>query len=86
MTATCGTCKYRGKPITRHGDEASNWENVDTGYFLCEQIKHQHADRKPTSVAFVQDGSDYYAALCVADEFGCNQWAPVVDAHQRKEK
>lgn len=69
---TCGTCKFRGDspPDSVHGAPA---------YFLCTLIKHQHVRYvavPPGAGAFVCDGSDYYAALCVESDFGCNKWEP----------
>ena len=65
---TCGTCKHRGKNIR------------ETKYFLCNQVKHGNSDTKESTEsvagkgAYVVDGSGYYAALCVEDDFGCNKW------------
>jgi len=69
-------------------DENQNYidsEKVKLTYFLCERIKMSEviiADEEdfPTSYeppgkkAVVTDGSGYYAALCVEDDFGCNLW------------
>lgn len=74
---TCGTCKHKGKPI-----EIEDWDdfghNKPTGYFLCERAKHAGHDRDllsvPNQKMTVVDGSGYYAALCVEDDFGCNLW------------
>ncbi len=63
---TCGTCKFFG-PASRN----------DPRFHPCELIKHgneTHATEADKGIAFVEDGSGYYAALCVKDEFGCNQW------------
>jgi hypothetical protein len=74
---TCGTCKYKGKPATRN-DECC--DQHDLPYFLCQRAKHmrfRNEDLEAVTVPglkmFVEDGSGYYAALCVEDDFGCNQ-------------
>ena len=72
---TCGTCKYRGKPIMKF--EYETFTQQETSYFLCERIKHYVRDEEElddTDRAYVIDGSGYYAALCVDNDFGCNQW------------
>ena len=82
---TCGTCRFFGKvahsedePLSRGQDEA-----MQPGrYHFCELIKHRNGYREipsqtgaaPTDGAIVIDGSGYFAALCVSEEFGCNQW------------
>jgi len=46
-------------------------------FFLCGRIKQKEyleESEKVTEKAIVMDGSGYYAALCVDDDFGCNQW------------
>lgn len=71
IEGTCGTCKYRGGHETENSD-------LPPAYFLCELIKHQQTrysqGPEPGLGAFVHDGSDYYAALCVESDFGCNKW------------
>ncbi len=75
---TCGTCKYKGKTITKLGDDKSDWEDIPTSFFLCNRIKHgNHSYGKGNERgehAQVTDGSGYYAALCVEDDFGCILW------------
>jgi hypothetical protein len=71
---TCGTCKHFGDPVT--DDDPVNY--VPTGYHICRLItEHEHmSERTATSPpALVVDASGYYAALCITEEFGCNQWA-----------
>ena len=63
---TCGTCKFRG-------DEG---DGVPAGYFLCTLIEQRIHGETQHPPACVVDGSDYYAALCVENEFGCNLWQP----------
>jgi hypothetical protein len=68
---TCGTCKYKGElSDVGHFDESQQ-----KGYFFCERIQHDHRWKyEEGNRALVIDGSGYYAALCVEDDFGCNQW------------
>jgi hypothetical protein len=64
----CGNCKYRG------GSE------ID-GFFLCELITMRPHRKTPKGArAYCIDGSDWYAALCVANDFGCSEWEEK-DAH-----
>lgn len=67
---TCGTCKHFGKPVE---DED---RNVPVGYHICTLItmRDRHIDPPGDETAVVVDGSGYYAALCIKEEFGCNQW------------
>lgn len=70
---TCGTCKYKGGAITKMDDDT--FKDVDTGYFVCDLIKHgTKEEHNPGQQAMVIDGSGYYAALCVEDDFGCVKW------------
>jgi hypothetical protein len=60
-------------------DWEDTFEKVPTGYFTCDRIKHINPnvsfnDVDPGLRAGVQDGSGYYAALCVEDDFGCVLW------------
>ncbi len=73
---TCGTCKYKGKLCTtfREGEE------VDTSFFLCSRIPFKDSSEgvlSPGTKAELIDGSGYYAALCVEDDFGCVLWEAV---------
>jgi hypothetical protein len=75
---TCGTCRFRGEAIEAP-DEDYNY--VPTSYFLCDRIKHFGmksglARGEKLDGAGVADGSGYFAALCVANDFGCNRWEP----------
>lgn len=68
---TCGTCKYFGAAVRD--------DKAPTGYHVCGWIKHyenNYGDETPTADAVVIDGSGYFAALCVKEEFGCNKWEP----------
>jgi hypothetical protein len=73
---TCKTCKYKGTAITKEGED---FNEVPTGYYVCDKIKHigeQGASSELSTgyIAGVIDGSGYYAALITDDAFGCNQW------------
>lgn len=65
---TCGTCKHLGKPVD------SEW-HVPSGYHICRLVERFDNYDRPSSVAGVVDASGYFAALCIKEEFGCNQWA-----------
>ena len=70
----CGNCKFKGKPVTRFDYEKC--EDVETGYFACDLIKHDEGNKYlPKLGAVVVDGSGYFAALCVESDFGCNKWS-----------
>lgn len=73
LDGTCGSCRFRGN----EGEDEHGL--VPRGYFLCVLIKHERVryderSAPPGRGAFVCDGSDYYAALCVEDDFGCIKW------------
>lgn len=73
---TCGTYKYLGTKIEGYGEQY-DYGQIETGYFVCDLIKHLVSEEvKKGLKAFVQDGSDYYAALCVESDFGCIKWEP----------
>lgn len=81
---TCGTCKYFGEPREIDWwDSETEQEGTITKFHVCDLIKHingGNTDRKASAdaAAGVVDGSGYFAAFCVSDEFGCNQWKPRV--------
>ena len=81
---TCGTCRHFG-PLINGGDwDDEKDDYVDNvRYHKCLYLEHLNDYRdvdgyhwkdnpKP---AGVMDGSGYYAAMCVTEDFGCNQWA-----------
>ena len=78
---TCGTCKY----IKREKEMISHWDGekddlVEAEFYSCGRLKHLNGDDGLPALsdpAGTIDGSGYYAALCVTDEFGCNLWEPV---------
>jgi len=78
---TCGTCKFFGKVKTfEEWRDDEDEPRVNTRLHVCGLLKHlNESSGSPlswTAPAGVIDGSGYFAALCVSDEFGCNQWAP----------
>lgn len=77
---TCGTGKHFG-PLVPDMDDDSGDETVPSTYHKCLLLKHLNDGRcVMNAVAGVVDGSGYYAAFCVHEEFGCNQWAaPTVE-------
>lgn len=85
---TCGTCKYFGeaREVDLFSvDSDDNYHELPSAqYHICELIKHinGHGSDNPSVqlVAGVSDASGYHAALCVTDEFGCNQWAEKLPA------
>lgn len=76
---TCGTCKHRGPEIVINewDDDFDDQIEKQTGFFRCQRIKHmgdQYDPKTPGEGAGVVDGSGYFAALCVEDDFGCVKW------------
>lgn len=71
---TCGNCKFKGDPIMTWINDYE--DEVSSGYFACQRVKHEKlsTDIASGQGAFVKDGSGYYAALCVEDDFACNRW------------
>lgn len=69
----CGSCKHKGEVLKNFDDDFDY--KVDTSYFICKLIEHdKEAECVKGQKAFVVDGSGYYAALCVENDFGCNKW------------
>ncbi len=70
---TCCTCRYKGESLLITDND--NLEDVETGYFPCELIKHDKSWVYPKNQgAILHDGSGYHAALCVENDYGCNKW------------
>ena len=66
---TCGTCRYFGDPLTVN--------RCNMGYRQCAYILHYEGKLREGPAqkhAYTIDSSDYYATLCVAEDFGCNLW------------
>jgi hypothetical protein len=81
----CKDCKYFGKSVIAEKgyDDEHNYEKTE--YHLCDLVKHMgrgvhgyvHVhENEPMPAAGVIDGSDYYAAFIVADDFGCVKFEP----------
>jgi|HubBroStandDraft_6_1064221.scaffolds.fasta_scaffold1149822_2 hypothetical protein len=67
---TCGTCKFFSE---KEPDDIY----PPTGYHVCGWLQHAvEIGKAPQPSAVLVDASDYYAALCVKEDFGCNQWEP----------
>ena len=66
---TCGTCKYFELP-------EPNDIYPPAGYHVCGWILQATDRGEIPPPALVVDASDYYATLCVREDFGCNQWEP----------
>ncbi len=69
--STCGNCRYFGDEVI-----LDEWEEmpIRTGYHQCERIKHcEHFynSQERDFSALVVDGSGYFAALRVTEDFGC---------------
>lgn len=79
---TCGTCKYFGKAREFDWyDSETEAEGTITKFHICDLLNHLNSSSKSArdfqnEPAGAIDGSGYYAAFCVSEEFGCNQWAP----------
>ncbi|MCK5159430.1 MAG: hypothetical protein KAR08_09755, partial [Candidatus Heimdallarchaeota archaeon] len=77
----CKDCKYFGEEVF-WADWKNDQYNIPSGYHECEFIKHVGCDitdkqffsdgRKDK--AYCIDGSDYYAAVKVGEDFGCVNW------------
>jgi hypothetical protein len=54
-------------------------DDVPPGYFGCELIKQapkypDNSESVAVGAPCVIDGSGYFAAICVPEDFGCNRW------------
>jgi hypothetical protein len=76
---TCGTCKYFGAQRKSMAEGADERRYIPAPYKACGfmEMEWTYGDTPSTNgpIAFVVDGSGFYAALCVSEEFGCNEWA-----------
>lgn len=85
----CATCKHKGevltfpRPETFEGQptrfhvcdlvkhiEGAGARNYEPGFHSEKDAKKADAE----SPAFVVDGSGYFAAFIVREDFGCNRW------------
>lgn len=73
---TCKTCKYWEKHSTEHTDFIigdcnkikTYWDSTEWNYSYTGRTR---AEEAKNDLAFVQDGSDYYAVLLTLPDFGC---------------
>ena len=73
----CGTCQFFGEVVERYDSETC--EDVATTYHTCNEVKMRDSDSEsegfaPGLTAMAVDGSWYYAALIVEEDFGCVSW------------
>ena len=69
---TCGTCKYFNP---KHDNDLY----IPRTYALCERVEQVIADYRNEGKTYkfkavVVDRYGHLAALCVKDDFGCNEW------------
>ena len=69
---TCGTCRFFGNRCDPVMNE--EYDLVDSDYHVCDFVEQAQYFKSWKNAAHVIDGSGYYAALCVKEDFGCNQW------------
>lgn len=88
LDRTCGNCRFKGDNIS-YSDE-DTFKLVATRFFLCKLVEHnggaaaghtefmtaETAKSAEGKGAFVVDGSGYFAALCVEEDFACSKWEP----------
>lgn len=79
MYPTCGSCRHwdqeSRKVPTLYLDDEPYEEPIPGGWGGCERIIHRrHETDEEGEVAFLSDGSGYYAALTTKAEFGCQLW------------
>lgn len=83
----CKDCRFLGEPVKYINDKTGEAE--PTRFHLCGLLKANSSltgpdpsffdwgEQPPTGVdAFPIDGSGYYAAFVVADDFGCVKFEP----------
>lgn len=69
----CATCKFFGPEITMWS--SGYGELMPTGFHACARVKHiRESELLAGERAFMEDGSGYFAALRVRDDFGCVEW------------
>jgi hypothetical protein len=76
---TCGTCRFFGKKEDgTNYDDDQHVSGLPDSHRRCGFMPHQdkwdYEQGKPLPKAFVVDGSDYFAALCVTTDWGCPDW------------
>ena len=84
MNKRCGNCKYLGltheivsRKVSKNsilhyhvGVEENEWCGVEEKFYPCLRYFHDAASAKAVPV----DGSGYFAAICVREDFGCVDW------------
>ena len=66
----CKNCKYLGEEVEAYDEDT--YEKVKTGMHTCDLIKHEECSVYPLKTdPHVVDGSGYFAALIVPNDFGC---------------
>lgn len=73
---TCGTCKHWGAGRNEHEYAGASVSRDDEFKPCGAIIQEDYYDEKKIAGkrAFVQDGSGYYAAIKVREDFGCVLW------------
>jgi hypothetical protein len=71
---TCGICRHLGREFLNYEGDIP----VGSGIYVCDLIEFDEGEeygvKRKRAIAAVIDGSGYFAALCVREDFGCNQW------------
>ena len=68
----CKDCRHFGEEIKDFAGVGDEIWDTPTGYHVCDYIKHTDKNlHVVTANAVLQDGSGYWAGLCVRDDFGC---------------
>ena len=74
----CKDCKYFGEEYMMRDEDT--FEEVGSGIHTCDRIIREEEpyladfDQLSKDRAYVVDGSGYYAALRVKEDFGCIAW------------
>jgi len=69
----CGNCKHLGEEAMAFPE--GEYTLAPSGYWVCNLIEHVGDDHVwGSGRAHVVDGSGYYAALRVREDFGCVLW------------
>lgn len=88
MTGICKNCKFLGKPVKSYDfslseDDPAYGLEIETKYRVCGYAEfagmiNDVVDGRvenPERKAFTIDGSGYYGALVIVDDFGCNEFS-----------
>lgn len=77
---TCGTCKHFGELVyLSYFDEAKDETVENKRLHVCRLLRQLNSIEENIKASILDpagviDASGYYAAFCVSEEFGCNQW------------